>query len=189
MREIVLFLHMSLDDIVEGPKGAMDIGFVAYNQELEAFAQKNLSTVDTILWGKATYEMMSSYWPDMLDNPEATDYERRHAKWITDVEKIVAYTSLKSADWNNSTIVSENLSQYLKELKNKDGQDILILGSPRLGRSLLSENLIDKIKLSVSPTVVGNGLRLFEDISTDLELISSESFSTGALGLVYKVKH
>lgn len=52
MRDIVLFLHMSLGGIVEGPKGAMDIGFVTYNQELEAFAQKNLSTVETILWVK-----------------------------------------------------------------------------------------------------------------------------------------
>lgn len=52
---------MSLDGIVEGPNGPMDIGFVAYNEELEAFAQKNLASVDTILWGRATYEMMADY--------------------------------------------------------------------------------------------------------------------------------
>lgn len=189
MRELTIFLHMSLDGVVEGPKGAMDIDFIAYNQELEAFAEKTLSSVDTILWGRATYEMMYAYWPDMLNHPEATNYERRHAKWITDVRKVIASRSLKTADWNNSIIVSENLNQYLKELKHTAGQDILVLGSPRLSRSLLSENLIDKITLTVSPTIVGNGLRLFENISSDLELISSKTFTSGVLGLEYKVKH
>ncbi len=187
MRKLVIFLHMSLDGMVEGPMGPMDIGFVAYNEELEQFAQKNLSTIDTILWGRATYEMMYAYWPQMIDHPEATVYERRHAKWITKVEKIVASKTLEAVDWNNSTLIKENLPQVLKKLKEQEGQDILVLGSPRLAQYLLKEKLVDTIKLSVSPITLGKGLRLFDDIESNLELISSENFSTGALGLEYKV--
>ncbi|EFR43786.1 dihydrofolate reductase family protein [Streptococcus pseudoporcinus] len=187
MRDINIFLHMSLDGIVEGPKGAMDIGFVAYNQELEAFAEKTLSSVDTILWGRATYDMMYAYWPNRLTDPAATDYERRHAKWITDVEKVVASSTLESVDWNNSTLIKNNLTKSIEELKIRDGQDILVLGSPRLARFLLAEKIVDKVTLTLSPTLVGNGLRLFENISSDLKLISSETFTSGALGLEYKV--
>ncbi|MFZ2185223.1 hypothetical protein [Streptococcus parauberis] len=61
MRELVLFLHSSLDGFVEGPNEAMDIGFVAYDHDLESFANRNLATADTILWGRPTYEMMHSY--------------------------------------------------------------------------------------------------------------------------------
>lgn len=187
MRDLVVFLHMSLDGIVEGPNGAMDIGFVAYDLDLETFAQKNLATVDTIVWGRSTYQMMYAYWPDMIDDPAATDYERKHARWINDVEKIVASKTLTTVDWNHSTLIKENLTERLTELKNQDGQDILVLGSPRLARQLLKEGLVDTIKLTLSPTIVGNGLRLFDDISAELELVHSESFASGALGLEYQV--
>lgn len=62
MREVVVFLHISLDGVVAGPEGDMDIGFVRYNEELEGFANQTLATADTILWGRATYEMMHHYW-------------------------------------------------------------------------------------------------------------------------------
>ena len=64
------FLHTSLDGIVEGPNGAMDIGFVHYNVELEQFAKQVTANADTILWGRETYEMMYQYWPNMLNNEE-----------------------------------------------------------------------------------------------------------------------
>ncbi|UBH22617.1 hypothetical protein LAU42_01330 [Macrococcus armenti] len=61
MRQLTLFLHSSLDGYAEGPNGAIDIVFVAYNEELEQFANKVLSTVDTVLWGRQTSEMMYGY--------------------------------------------------------------------------------------------------------------------------------
>lgn len=82
------FLHTSLDGIVEGPNGAMDIGFVHYNVELEQFAKQVTANADTILWGRATYEMMYQYWPNMLNNEEASEHERAHAAWIDAVEKL-----------------------------------------------------------------------------------------------------
>ncbi|MGT2774688.1 hypothetical protein ACVRZG_01210 [Streptococcus hyovaginalis] len=73
----------------------MDISFVRYHEELETFANQGLSTCDTVLWGHATYEMMHAYWPTMLDNLEATAYERNHAAWIEQVQKVVCSRSLK----------------------------------------------------------------------------------------------
>lgn len=95
MQKLGVFLHMSLDGIVEGLKDAMDISFVRYHEELETFANQGLSTCDTVLWGHATDEMMHAYWPTMLDNLEATAYERNHAAWIEQVQKVVCSRSLK----------------------------------------------------------------------------------------------
>jgi dihydrofolate reductase len=65
MRKLVLFLHASLDGIVEGPNGEMDIGWVSYDADLEKHAKEILSTADTVIWGRRTYQMMHSYWPSV----------------------------------------------------------------------------------------------------------------------------
>lgn len=65
MRKLVLFLHASLDGFVEGPNGEMDIGWVSYDADLENHAKEILSTADTVIWGRGTYQMMHSYWPSV----------------------------------------------------------------------------------------------------------------------------
>src|SRR5215471_12795644 len=127
MRKLVSFLHSSLDGFVEGPKGAMDIDFVAYDKDLEAEATEVLSTVDTVIWGRGTYEMMSSYWPTVRDNPDASDYELSHLKWVENVEKVVFSRTLSEANWKNSRLVKEGLVEEIQRLKELPGQDMLIL--------------------------------------------------------------
>lgn len=188
MRNLVVFLHMSLDGVVEGPKGAMDIGFVRYNEELEAFANQGLATCDTVLWGRGTYQMMHQYWPTMLDNSEASKHERQHAAWIEAVEKVVCSTTLDEVSWNNSHLLKEDLVGQIKTLKEKNGGDIVVLGSPRLAQVLLKEGLVDRLRLTVSPVVVGAGLRLFDGVTDSLNLVKSQTFSTGVLGLTYQIE-
>lgn len=187
MRKLVIFLHMSLDGIVEGPNGAMDIGFVQYNHELEEFANKVTANADTILWGRSTYEMMYQYWPNMLDNLEASEYERNHAAWVNAVEKLVCSTSLSELTWNNASLIKENLIKRLHIEKSKDGGDILVLGSPRLAQFLLKEGLVDQLCLTVSPVIVGAGFNLFNRISGTLKLLESVQMQSGVLGLTYSV--
>lgn len=178
---------MSLDGVVEGAKGPMDIGFIRYNEELEAFANQGLATCDTILWGRGTYQMMHQYWPTMLDNSEASKHERQHAVWIEAVEKLVCSTTLDEVSWNNSHLLKEDLVGQIKTLKEKEGGDIVVLGSPRLAQVLLKEGLVDRLRLTVSPVVVGGGLHLFDDVTASLNLLDSQTFSTGVLGLTYQI--
>ena len=187
MRNLVVFLHMSLDGIVEGPNGAMDIGFVHYNHELEDFANQVTATADTILWGRATYEMMYQYWPSMLEHPEASDHERNHAAWVNSVEKLVCSTSLSEVTWNNASLITEKLTERLQVEKAKDGGDILIIGSPRLAKVLLKEGLVDQLKVTVSPIILGEGLNLFDGFSSCLELLDSKQMESGVLDLTYRV--
>lgn len=188
MRNLVVFLHSSLDGIIEGPKGAMDIGFVKYDKDLEEFANQVTASADTILWGRNTYEMMYHYWPEMLNHPHASDHERQHAAWITNVEKLVCSTSLVTADWENTSLLKGDLVQQISQRKEGEGKDILVLGSPRLAKFLLQAGIVDYVKLTVSPVLVGNGLKLFEGITSELELVDSEILQSGVLCLTYHIR-
>lgn len=188
MRKLVLFLHASLDGFVEGPKGPMDIGWVSYDADLEKHAKEVLSTADTVIWGRGTYEMMYGYWPSVPSDPSATEHELNHAEWIEQTAKVVCSTTLESVEWNNSRLVKENIAEEIKNLKQQPGKDMVILGSPRLAHYLMQHGLIDEFKITVSPVLIGNGLPLFQGVKekTDLKLIDSKTFDSGALGLVYR---
>lgn len=188
MRKLILFLHASLDSFVEGPNGAMDIGWIAYDADLANHAKEILSTADTVIWGRATYQMMHSYWPSMLSNPEASEHERNHAKWIEKTEKIVFSTTLDKVEWNNSRLVKDHVEEEINRLKQKQGKDMVILGSPRFAHYLMQLDLIDEYKITVSPVLIGSGLPLFQGIQekTNLKLIENKTFASGAIGLHYQ---
>lgn len=188
VRHLVVFLHASLDGFVEGPNGAMDIGWIAYNEELEQFADKVLSSADTVVWGRKTYEMMHDYWPSVKSETTASEHERNHAQWIEQVEKVVFSTTLESVDWNNTRLVNEGVESAITDLKQQSGGDIVVIGSPRFAHRLMQLNVVDTFKITVSPVLVGQGLRLFEHIAdqTNLTLRHSQTFESGALGLWYQ---
>lgn len=188
MRKLVLFLHVSLDGFVEGPNGEMDIGWVSYDADLEKHAKEILSTADTVLWGRGTYQMMYSYWPSVPSNPSASQHERDHAKWIDKTAKIVFSKTLEKVEWNNSRLVKEDVAEEIKKLKQQPGNDLVILGSPRFAHYLMQHDLIDEYKVTVSPVLVGSGLPLFKGLKEkiNLKLIENKTFNSGAIGLVYQ---
>lgn len=188
MRKLVLFLHASLDGFVEGPNGEMDIGWVSYDPDLENHANEILSTADTVIWGRGTYQMMHSYWPSVPSNPSATQHERNHAEWIEKTAKIVFSTTLEKVEWNNSRLLKEDVEEEIITLKQQPGKDMVILGSPRLAHQLMQLDLIDEYKITVSPVLIGNGLPLFQGLreKINLKLIENKTFNSGAIGLVYQ---
>ena len=103
------------------------------------------------------------------------------------VRKYVVSTTLEEPlEWNNSTLIGENVAEEIAELKRQAGGDISISGSPTLVRSLLKDGLIDELRLMVHPVVVGSGKRLFEEGDRiALELVDSKTFSTGVVYLTY----
>ncbi|MGP0584085.1 dihydrofolate reductase family protein [Paenibacillus timonensis] len=188
MRKLVLFLHASLDGFVEGPNGEMDIGWVSYDTDLERHAKEILSTADTVIWGRGTYQMMHSYWPSVPSNPSASLHEREHAEWIEKTEKIVFSTTLEKVDWNNSRLVNKDIEKEIRHLKQQPGKDMVILGSPRLAHHFMQLDLIDEYKITVSPVLIGKGLPLFQGLKEKikLKLIENKTFDSGAIGLVYQ---
>ncbi|TDL64041.1 dihydrofolate reductase [Rhodococcus qingshengii] len=188
MRKLVLFLHASLDGFVEGPNGAMDIGWISYDGDLEKYAKEILSTADTVIWGRGTYQLMHGYWPSVPSNPSASQHERNHAEWIDKTAKIVFSTTLDKVEWNNSRLVKKDVEEEIKNLKQQPGKDMVILGSPRIAHYLMQLDLIDEYKITVSPVLIGSGLPLFQGLKekVNLKLIENKTFDSGAIGLVYQ---
>jgi dihydrofolate reductase len=82
----------------------------------------------------------------------------------------------------------DNVADEMKKLKESSGKDILMIGSPTLAHSFMEMNLIDEFYINLNPVVIGSGKSLFKDVKIELDLVSSKEFSTGVIGLHYKLK-
>lgn len=188
MRKIISFIHISLDGFVAGPNGEMD--WITVDQEIFDFVGKRISKGDTALYGRVTYQMMEGYWPTAADQPNATKHDIEHSKWYSKVHKVVLSKTLNPTDLKNTTIISNNLTDQINEIKRSgDGEDILLFGSPSATHSLLKENLIDGYWLFINPVILGRGIPLFKDITdkTKLKLLSTHLFTSGVTELNYVV--
>jgi len=188
MRKLILYMHVSLDGFVQGEHD-WEINWVTYDEELEQYADETFSTVDTVLWGRGTYLGMQQYWTTVPDNPDASEHDKVHAAWINKTQKVVFSTTLENVDWNNSMLIKENIAEEVQKLKNQDGQDMIIIGSPRFAHCLMQHNLIDEFRLNVNPVVLGKGLPLFKDVQKhiQLELVQNKTFRSGVIGLIYRL--
>jgi dihydrofolate reductase len=150
---------------------------------LDADAQKaataQLSRSDAMLMGRNTYQALSTAW-----STRAGEF----AETINAIHKYVISSTLRSTDWNNSTILSGDVITEVAELKQQDGQDLTIYGHGPLGQTLLEHGLLDEIRLSVHPIIVGTGTLFYRDAGnkTELELVGSEPLASGVVVLTYR---
>ena len=187
MRKIISFMHISLDGFVAGPNGELD--WVEVDEEIFNYVGKRISQGDTALYGRVTFEMMESYWPTAADKPTATRHDIEHSKWYRNVHKVVLSKTMKDEGLTNTTIISDNLSDRINEIKKQPGEDILLFGSPTATHSLIQLNLIDGYWLFVNPIILGKGIPLFVDIKnkTELKLLTTRQFTSGVTELSYTV--
>ena len=140
------------------------------------------------MYGRATYLGMQGFWSKMLHSPDGTPTERAHAEWVNNVDKVVFSTTLESADWTNSRLISDNVAQEVATLKAQAGGTIAIYASPKLVHGFVDAGLIDEFRLLVHPVTLGRGTPLFHDrAKLDLELLESKAFDSGAVYVRYQV--
>ena len=186
-RKIISFMHISLDGFVAGPKGEMD--WIKVDEEIFDHVGKRISEGDTALYGRVTYQLMESYWPTAADKPNASKHDIEHSKWYSKVHKVVLSKTLKDSGLGYTTIISDNLSDRINEIKQRGDKDILLFGSPTATHSLIQLNLIDGYWLFVNPIILGRGIPLFVDIKDKikLNLVSTHQFTCGVTELNYTV--
>ena len=176
MGKIVSNFFISLDGVVEAPD---QWHFPYFNDEMGAVVGAGMETSGAFLMGRVLYQEWSDYWPQQgPDVPFST--------FINEIPKYVVSNTLTEAAWNNTQLVSGDVAGELGRIKAETDGDIMISGSATLVRSLLADGLLDELRLLVHPIAVGKGQRLFEDTPTHpLELVKSETLTTGVLNLSY----
>ncbi len=180
-------MHISLDGFVAGPNGEMD--WIKVDEEIFDHVGKRISEGDTALYGRVTYQMMEDYWPAAGDKPTASRHDIEHSKWYNNVHKVVLSKTMRDADLDNTTIISDNLSDNINKIKQQAGEDILLFGSSTATHSLIQQNLIDGYWLFINPVILGQGIPLFTGIKdkTELKLLTSRQFTCGVTELNYIV--
>jgi len=182
MRKIVAGLFISLDGVVEEPG---DWHFPYFNDEMGAAVTATLGAADIVLFGRRTYDSFAGAWPE---REAAGEEDAEMAKALGDVRKIVVSNQPLEFTWRNSEQLEGDLVGTVTALKNEPGEGTIGLsGSVSVVRQLLAAGLLDELHLLVHPIAVRKGMRLFDEGESPipLTLLSSETFKTGVLNLVY----
>jgi dihydrofolate reductase len=181
MRKIAAGLFIALDGVVEEPA---EWHFPYFNEEMGAAVGATLEGADTVLFGRKTYDSFAGAWPE---REAAGEEDAGFAKILGDIRKIVVSNQKLEFTWRNSEQLEGDLIGAVTALKNEPGADIALSGSVSVVRQLLAAGLLDELHLLVHPIAVRKGMRLFDEGEgpIPLRLISSETFETGVLNLVY----
>jgi dihydrofolate reductase len=181
MRKITAGLFISLDGVVEAPD---QWHFPYFNEEMGAAVDATLGVADTVLFGRKTYDSFAGAWPE---REAAGGEDAGLAKALGDARKIVVSKQELAFSWRNSEQLEGDLVEAVTALKNEPGANIALSGSVSVVRQLLAAGLLDELHLLVHPIAVRKGMRLFDEgeAPIPLRLISSETFKTGVLNLVY----
>ena len=185
MRNLIFFMHTSLDGFVAGLNGEMD--WIKGDEEMFDFVATMTEQADTALYGRVTYEMMQSYWPKAGEQPNASKHDIEHSTWYNRVSKVVLSRTMKETGLQNTTVINDQLSEKINSIKHRGDKNILIFGSPRASQSLLNQGLIDEFWLFVNPIILGQGMPLFKNITgtTKLKFVESKTFTCGVIALHY----
>jgi dihydrofolate reductase len=191
MRKLVVIEFLSLDGVYQAPgdpnedtEGGFRHGGWQrpyFDDVLGVAAAQGMAETDAHLFGRKTYEIMAAYWPTApSDDP--------FAQHLNSVAKYVASRTLQKVEWQNSTLIREDLVDEVTKLKDQPGKTIAVLGSGNLVRTLIEHDLVDEYSLAVYPIVLGSGKKLFpgSDQVQRLRLVDSKPTTTGGLLLTYQ---
>ncbi|HLE14602.1 MAG TPA: dihydrofolate reductase family protein [Anaerolineales bacterium] len=182
MRKLFAFNMVSLDGFFEGPN--RDINWHNVDDEFNQFAIEQTSAVDTILFGRVTYELMAGYWP----TPAATTDDPVIADLMNRLPKIVFSRTLQKAEWNNTRLIKDHIAEEITTLKQQPGKDLALFGSANLLSTLIQMGLIDEHRIIVNPIVLGSGTPLYQGLKDklNLKLLKTKTFRNGNVLLYYQ---
>ena len=184
MRKVVFGINITLD-------GGCDHTNMIADDELHEYFTVLLRESDIEIFGRNTYHLMYPYWHDVAVNQSETKVTNEFARTFDSITKIVFSTTLKSVEWNNTTLLRSNLQEEIVKLKQQPGKGISI-GSISIASQLTLLDLIDEYHFVTHPIVTGKGPRLFEledmKVNLHLKLVGTKTFHSGVVALHYK-KH
>jgi dihydrofolate reductase len=192
MRKLLVTTFVTLDGVMQAP-GAPDedrSGGFAHGGWMVPFADEDLGRLITgwteqasaFLLGRGTYDIFAAHWP------KVTDPEDVIARALNTKPKYVASSTLKKADWHNTTVIKGDVAQAVRALKQEGNGELQVHGSPGLIQMLIANDLIDLYRIWVHPVVLGSGKRLFGSGARPaaLKLTATDRTSTGVVVHTYE---
>jgi dihydrofolate reductase len=179
MRKVILNLATTLDGFIEGKNGEVDWCILEEDMHFDSF----LGSVDTIFYGRVSYDLWGNYQPDV----SASDMEKQIAAAIQSKKKFVFSTKTRQDD--QATFISTNLIAEVEKIRNQPGKDIWLYGGAKLITTFIEQDLVDEYMISVHPTALGAGKPLFDiPNKLDLALTGTKVFKSGVVQLIYTPK-
>ena len=175
-RKVIAMEFISADGVIESPH---EWHFPYFGEDMGELLDDLTGDMSGLLLGRVTYEQFAAFWPQRSDDEPG-------AREMNETQKYVVTTTLRSADWRNSTLISSDIAGQVRRLKEEPGGPIVTWGSATLVRWLLAQRLLDELHLFVHPIVVGGGARLFDGAQrTPLQVVASHALSLGTMHVAY----
>ncbi|MET8001727.1 dihydrofolate reductase family protein [Nonomuraea glycinis] len=157
MRKIIYYVHTSVDGYIDGPNGEFD--WADMGPELSAYSQELVGRTGTFLYGRAVWEVMSSYWPQ-AESISQHPHDLEFAPIWRAAPKIVVSSTLEQVEWD-AQLINTDVAGEIAALKERQGGDLLLTGGSTLMSSLTRLGLVDEWHIVVHPVVLGGGRQLF----------------------------
>jgi len=187
MRRLNAFMQVSLDGRFADAAGDMRFAHhPADDVQWRQFMAENAAAGGVLMFGRVTYDLMSSWWP----TPAAAKAMPEIARQMNALPKLVASRTLSSALWSNTTVIKRDLIGTVRRMKAEPGADITILGSGSIVTQLASAQLLDMIEVAVNPIALGAGKNFLAGLPlpVPLRLTRTRVFDNGSVVLCYARK-
>ena len=185
-RRLYVSMIVSLDGFIDGPKHELD-WFLDGDPAFERYCDEMIDSVGLALYGRRSYELMLSYWPEAERNPK-TPGDVAFARKMNALPKVVLSRTLERAEWNNTRIINERVPEAIRELKAQRGKPIVAWAGAGLVQTLVRHALVDEYRLIVHPVLLGAGTPLFQGVTAAqrLRLVRTSQLGSQLVVLCYE---
>ncbi|WP_106401190.1 dihydrofolate reductase family protein [Actinocorallia populi] len=186
MRKLKLQVQVTVDGYMAGPNGEMDWLTFSWSDDLSAYVEALMESVDHIVLGRRLAEGFIPAWEA---GPEGED--QASIDWMNDTPKTVVSNSLSHSPWKNAVVAGGDLTEAITRLKDQPGGDLITYGGATLVRNLIAAGLLDELHLLVNPAAIGKGMPVFPDLGAKqpLHLVEARPFDCGITALHYRPQH
>lgn len=184
MRKIIFGGANSLDNYFARKDHSVD--WLMWSDEANEIMKEFWTRFDTMLMGRRTYEVATGG-----SKPKKKSKSKKKSDPFGGIKTYIFSRTLKKEDHPDIEIVSENAAEFVRDLKNGDGKDILLMGGGNLAKTFFEAGLIDEIGFNIHPVLLGAGIPLFYEMNRqiDLELVECRPFKNGCVYVLYNVKN
>ena len=192
MRKIITTTFVTLDGVMQAPGGPNEDttnGFkyggwqmsFPHDKELISILSGFFTIPFELLLGKTTYDIFAAFWPNATTDQEVAIPFNKNKKYV------VSHKSFEAL-WNNSEVITGDVVEHIKKLKEQDGPDLWVWGSGNLIQTLLKNHLIDRMHLWIHPITLGSGKKLFAEgtQAENFKLVDSKIGTTGLIFATYE---